>query len=491
MKKRVIISSVLAVTFFISIVLRLGYIIFSGAYPASDLHNSYSIIIDTIEPNLYYSNNRKLTNNVIEKYALLKPNAKTLKLLPQLFSDNNEIIEELKYGKPILKKTSVTIPDIKYFNVTSTKNNCSQLVSKECSGLLKYLPDKVGEKRLSFHVDALGHMLSGENGEVIDDNYISAEGLQLTLDEEIQNSVYNACKDMKSGCAVVMRISDSALLACVSKPDDSYINKPFALYSVGSVFKLLITASALENSVNTIYDCNGKITVGDTTYNCQKNKKHGKQNLENALANSCNCYFVKLALILGYERILKTAESFHFGENIKIYDDFTAKGSVLPDKSLLEGAGELPLLGFGQGSLMSSPLQIGSMLCTIANAGNYNHVKLVDFNVDKFGKRTKLIHPKTEKVISNRNSYLLMKYMRSVVENGTGSAADYQNNSAGKTATAQTGQYNDGNELLNTWFAGIYPYNKPEYAIVIMNENGKSGAEDCCPIFRTIVENLE
>ncbi len=46
-------------------------------------------------------------------------------------------------------------------------------------------------------------------------------------------------------------------------------------------------------------------------------------------------------------------------------------------------------------------------------------------------------------------------------------------------------------EILYTWFAGFYPYDNPEYSIVVMTEDGTSGATDCGPIFRTIVENIE
>ena len=63
--------------------------------------------------------------------------------------------------------------------------------------------------------------------------------------------------------------------------------------------------------------------------------------------------------------------------------------------------------------------------------------------------------------------------------------------SAGKTATAQTGQYYNGVEKLNTWFVGLYPYDNPQYAVVVMTEQGNSGAEDCCPIFSTIVGQLD
>ena len=70
-------------------------------------------------------------------------------------------------------------------------------------------------------------------------------------------------------------------------------------------------------------------------------------------------------------------------------------------------------------------------------------------------------------------------------------AQSSSNKSAGKTATAQTGQYFMKNEYLNTWFAGVYPYDEPKYALVVMKEHGKSGSTDCCPIYRTIVEQLE
>ena len=51
--------------------------------------------------------------------------------------------------------------------------------------------------------------------------------------------------------------------------------------------------------------------------------------------------------------------------------------------------------------------------------------------------------------------------------------------------------YVDGKEQLNTWFVGFYPYDNPKYSIVVMREGGKSGAGDCCPVFRTIVEKID
>ena len=62
--------------------------------------------------------------------------------------------------------------------------------------------------------------------------------------------------------------------------------------------------------------------------------------------------------------------------------------------------------------------------------------------------------------------------------------------SSGKTGTAQSGIYNDGKEILRTWFAGYYPSKNPRYIIVIMNENGSSGTKDCVPVFKNIIRNI-
>ena len=92
--------------------------------------------------------------------------------------------------------------------------------------------------------------------------------------------------------------------------------------------------------------------------------------------------------------------------------------------------------------------------------------------------------------MQEKNAKTLLAYMRTVVAEGTGSGADYQGRCAGKTATAQSGRYVQGREVLNTYFAGVYPFDHPRYAIVVMRENGTSGAADCCPVFRRIVSSL-
>lgn len=484
MYKRVICFSISISIIMASLVVRTGFVSLGSNFQADSGYNSYSLKIDELEPQLYYSNGERLTNNKKEYVAVIKPNEKCIGELYKCFDYNKskEIINKLSKGYPLIVylDKDYSFEHIEAYEVYNTDINCRQLINKSSSGLLNYIDMPTGSLKISFSVDARGRILSGDNGTLKRNNYVFGDGLTLSLNKQIQDITYNACEYMKNGCAIVMDVKTSAILACVNKPDDSFINKAFSCYSVGSVFKIIVSACALENNLNINYNCNGNIKVGDTTFSCQQGHKHGAQDLKEALANSCNCYFVNLALELGSEKLLKTANDLGFNDTTELYDGWSFKNAIMPTPQKLQSKGQLALFGFGQGAFSSTPLQICSTLCTIGNNGKFNEPTLIAaINSDK-------------RVISEKICKKLIEYMRYVVSNGTGKNADTGNHlSAGKTATAQTGQYKFGNEMLNTWFAGLYPYDNPKYAIVIMTENGTSGSADCCPIFRTIVENLE
>ena len=72
--------------------------------------------------------------------------------------------------------------------------------------------------------------------------------------------------------------------------------------------------------------------------------------MEQALAHSCNCYFVQLAQKLGAGRLYQMGLDFGFGTPIALYKDFQSAAGRLPSLSVLASPGQLALLGFGQGS---------------------------------------------------------------------------------------------------------------------------------------------
>lgn len=468
---------------FTAVIGRCAYIALATTYKVSDSYNSYTLNIGTLYTNFYDRQGIKINNNSKALVAVIRPNEKCLQELDKLFSKEEiaDITSELSKGYPVIREVSKRADTqyIKIFERITDSDTCAKhLLQKEYGGLEQYASEKIGSLSVNFSVDALGRLLAGDSGTVVNDNYDSGDGIVISLDTKIQKIAEEASESLPKGAVVVMEPETSRILASVSKGDD-YINRALSPYSVGSVFKLIVCACALENNVQPLYSCTGSITVADTRFNCQNKRSHGLQNMKQALANSCNCYFVSLALKLGGDKIAQTAEKFGFGKSYELYPGWTASSGSFPDKTDLNSLGQLALTGFGQGKLTDSPIHFAAAVSCIANGGNYTSPILDIAETEK------------NNIISSKTAVKLREYMKYVVSNGTGANAYYNGKTAGKTATAQSGIYANGKEVLNTWFAGFYPYNNPKYTIVVMREDGISGSGDCCPIFRRIVEKLD
>lgn len=489
MEKRIFSLAVAIILLFVAAVGRTGYVALSGNYTVSSGYNSYTLTVTSEKQTLYDRNMQKINNNKNALVAIIRPNENCLSELNLLFNQKevSEIAKELSNGYPVIKKIE-HYAACKYIKILEVKDTDS-------TALIKFIQKNYGEtvyeKNINFGVDAKGRLLDGDEGEILEERETTVpQGVVLTINSEIQSEVEKAAKYMRKGAIVVMDANTAEVLAMYSAPDDNMF-RPVMSYTVGSVFKLVVSACALEHGVDMDFTCTGKVQVGDTEFSCQKEKAHGKENIESALANSCNCFFVKLALKLGAENLHETAQSLGFGSNTEIMPGYVVSDGNLPSLDTLQSSkGQLSLLGFGQGLLTSTPLQFCTALCALSNGGLYTEPRLITATIDVAGKQNNTPYNPSNRVISEETSKTLLKYMRYVVTNGTGSAADYNNLSGGKTSTAQSGIYEDGKEVLNTWFAGVYPYNNPKYCIVVMTENGKSGSADCCPIFRTIVENI-
>ena len=58
----------------------------------------------------------------------------------------------------------------------------------------------------------------------------------------------------------------------------------------------------------------------------------------------------------------------------------------------------------------------------------------------------------------------------------------------GKTASAQTGRYRNGEEIVHAWFGGFFPAEEPKYVLVVFQEGGKAGGQTPAAVFRRISE---
>lgn len=391
---------------------------------------------------------------------------------------------------------------------TDSQNNGVSGIEKAFNTILK---NAAGELYVEYKSDANGFALVGDGIELSDENYDSQAGIVLTIDKNIQTITQNAMEQsqIKTGAAVVMDVNTFEIYAMVSVPTfdradiakslqsdfQPFYNRALGAYPVGSVFKPIVAVSAIENGIKpeNEFDCVGYCKIGNNVFNCYNTNAHGKTDLNKAIEKSCNTYFIELAIKTGRENLYKTAALFGFGKKIELCTTLISDAGVLPQVSDITSDASLAMLGFGQGELTATPLQLAAAYCVLANGGYYREPILLKELVDS--EKQAYAYYKSEvkySVCSEETCEQINICLYNNMLNGTGESGKPTGiECAGKTATAQTGQYNsDSEERLCTWFAGFFPYDEPKYAVVVFNENGSTASVDCAPVFKKIVEEI-
>ena len=152
--------------------------------------------------------------------------------------------------------------------------------------------------------------------------------------------------------------------------DSPMINRALWPYSVGSTFKVLVAATAIEQGYAAhTHDCPGYIQIGDTIFRCHNLAGHGLLNMTQALEKSCNPYFVSLIMKTGGESVAYKASVIGFGSSLELADGITASAGRLPTYEELAVPGQTANFGFGQGYLTATPLQVAQLMATISNDG--------------------------------------------------------------------------------------------------------------------------
>ena len=100
--------------------------------------------------------------------------------------------------------------------------------------------------------------------------------------------------------------------------------------------------------------------------------------------------------------------------------------------------------------------------------------------------------PAPRRVCSAATAKVLRSMLHTVVEEGIGSdAMTGAGACAGKTGTAQTGQFDaDGRELLNYWFTGFYPADAPRYTITVLQDAQQAPETSSAAVFADVVQGL-
>ena len=469
---------------------------------------------------------RRLTCQSTVTVSVVKPTLSALNTLKNVLDGNefSAISTEIAQRNPVVIRIGnsvecediMTLPVYSRYSVNQTASHIigylSEGETRGVSGIEKSFDSLLfsykGQLDVRYFADANGTGLPGADFELSNNNYNSSGGVVLTLDKKFQSAIETAADKcgLKKGAAVMLDINSGEIVAAVSRPDYDrnnissaltdenlpLFNRVLGAYPVGSVFKPLIAACALEQGTDPLseFECKGYTVSGGKTFKCMKN--HGAVNMASALAYSCNCYFINLIEKLDVNEVLETAENLGFGSSIELAENICTYSGNLPDSVELEQSAARANFSFGQGSLTANVIQVACLYASVANGGEYKKPYLVkgfcDENMNVYDEYTS---PSPVKVFSKSTADTICTFLELAVREGTGTAARVENcRVAGKTATAQTGEYISGKERVVTWFAGFYPYKKPEYVLVVMCEDGESGSADCAPVFSQAINNI-
>lgn len=360
---------------------------------------------------------------------------------------------------------------------------------------------------VTFGVDALGSVLGGVDT-AVNCGEEPKQGVITTIDKSIQQICETAAADfsVKKGAIAVMDVKTGEIKAAVScpdfntenisasvnDPDSPFVNRVFSAYSVGSIFKLVTAAAALEQGISPEYSnvCAGSIDVNGQIFNCHKWGGHGEINMKAAVAESCNPYFIALSQYLDSEGYVSLASALGFGRETELCAGMTSSAGNLQTARDIAVAAEKANMSFGQGMLTATPLQICRMTAAIANDGVINTPTLIKGTADESGEiRYSPLIP-GERVLSCNTARTLRSFMVQTVRAENSMSKPSRTSAGGKTSTAQTGRFEDGSEVMNCWFTGYFPSYSPKYAVTVLVEGGKSGNSEAGPIFKQIADNI-
>lgn len=384
---------------------------------------------------------------------------------------------------------------------------------KGASGLEAAFDEELGRNSNGAYVECITTARGGlleDTRPHLEKSSESREGLVLTLDKSIQRVCEGvAAEGMDTGCILVLDTATAQVLASVSMPrfdpdnvgrsiqagDSSLLNRPLCAYNVGSVFKPILAAAALENGKDQYsWDCVGAVDLNGQVYHCAGNHAHGLVDMTGALSESCNCFFVGLGQELGGNIVQDTARRFGFGEPVYLAGGMRSAPGNLPSKTVLQDKGELANLSFGQGQLTAAPIQVAAAMNVIASDGAYRTPVFLERVVKESTGETvrQLYEPHKRQIIRPETAQKLREMLVDVVENGLGQDAKPELGGAGgKTGTAQTGTFaEEGAEKMNYWFVGFYPAEKPQYTVLVMQDGVVRPRVSSGLLFRQVCNGL-
>jgi len=337
----------------------------------------------------------------------------------------------------------------------------------------------------------------------------------LTIDAGFQHITETALErgvklaEAKSGMVVVMRPKTGEVLALANYPTfdpntiseaaaENITNKAVqAVYSPGSVFKIVAYGSALEKNLfspdDMISSGNGSITVADHTFTDSHGV--GTVSYSQAMAHSSNVCAIKTGMSVGKDDFFGMIKKMGFGSKTGIELPAETAGLVRsPDKWFGDSLASMSI-GYEIGV---TALQMATAFATIANDGIKVEPRVIKEIRHSNDQPKTVTEVKQTQVVTADTARKLRTMLKQVVMTGTGRRAALNGyTAAGKTGTAWKFDAKtksiDSSKYISS-FIGMAPANDPEIVVAVVMDEPKAGARDggmvAAPVFREIAQQL-
>ncbi|MBU3831245.1 MAG: penicillin-binding protein 2 [Candidatus Desulfovibrio faecigallinarum] len=381
------------------------------------------------------------------------------------------------------------------------------------------------EKRLrgtkglyDIEVDASGHMID----RVLREEPIGGTNMHLAIDRDLQKACWDALGS-QAGSIVVMEPDSGKVRAMVTAP--AYDNNLFAkgishrdwdalrtsprfplqnrsiqsVYPPGSVWKLVMAGCLIEKGIspNESVNCPGYAKLGNQIFRCWKHSGHGRQNLEQALFNSCDVYFYVMAERIGINAIEAFARASGFGSRTGI-DLPHEKSGLVPSRDWKKRRhkiswtrGDTYNTSIGQGYTLITPIQIAVYVSGLLNGGDI----LKPLLVDDEERTVRMRIPASKETLD-----FIVRAMQRTASGGTAKVVGRKDAiMGGKTGTAQVVKLGKNRrkssemawrERDHAWIATFGKKNGKTYVVVVMVEHGGGGSSVAGPVAAKVYDHL-
>ena len=305
----------------------------------------------------------------------------------------------------------------------------------------------------------------------------------------------------------------SELRASIQRP---LLNRAlYGRYAPGSTIKGFMSLVGMENGVNfdnSIF-CGGyyRLPGYKHRYRDWKKSGHGHMDGHNAIVQSCDVYFYRLAKQLGIDQMHEGMSRYGFGRPSGI-DLLGEPSGLMPSKKWKREVrdqpwypGETIITGIGQGYMLVTPLQLAAATATLANRGKQVTPRFLTAIENPQSQTREELPPSVAGQIETRDPAAYSRVidaMHDVVHGKKGTARRINKGiryeMAGKTGTAQvksiaqneTYREEDTEKKFrdHSLFVGFAPVEDPKIAIAVVVEHGGSGSRTAAPIAKRLID---